>query len=69
MSVCWYTYLVRYISVLTVAGAVGKKIWVKYLFRLLRTHVSLMHMCIVVQGLALTECLLLYLLSLFSASH
>ena len=69
MSVSWYTYLIRYISVLTVAGAVCKKILVKYVFRLLRIRVSLTHMCVVVQGLALTEHLLLYLLGLFSASH
>lgn len=48
MSVCWYTYLIRYISVITAAGAVcKKKILVKYLFRLLRICVSLKHVCAV----------------------
>lgn len=46
--------MIRYISIITAAGAVCKiKILVKYLFRLLRICVSLKHVYAVVQATAL----------------
>lgn len=54
-------------SVITVAGAICKMILEKYLF--LRVCVSLKQVRVAVQDLDIPEHLLLYLFSLFSASH